>query len=224
MLNKEKRSLLLSMVLGDGCLHYIKNNKIIYGGFTMHHGLDQTDYCTWKAQIVGKIFDKEITLRNGNAGKSIQFSVCMKRLRAWRKFCYPNNKKSISKVLRFITNPTFALAIWLMDDGYVETGSVRGTKRRSGGRFRIYTCDQSLDEHDLIIKWFQDNLNITPKVGFQKKGDKTYPFLKINQADSLLIWSKIRETVLGLKSMQHKFRFIEQLYQVRFLQRVPSES
>ncbi len=216
------------MVLGDGCLSIITNNGRKYGLLSVDHGLAQTDYVTWKAQIISKIFEKEVKIRNGHKGKSVQFQICAKRLRAWRKFCYPNNKKAFTRILPFIKHPEFAIAVWLMDDGYVEPSFSKladGTKKNYGARFRIFTESQPIDDHEYFIKWFQDNLNVTPKVHFttSKRSGKTTPFLKFTQSDSLILWEKIRETVLSLKSMQYKFRYIEQIYQLKLSQRTPSK-
>lgn len=227
MTNREKRSILLSMVLGDGCLHLTSNK--ISGGLTVDHGIEQTDYVTWKAQMVSKVTDREINLRNGHKGKSVQFSVTFKKFKAWRKFCYPNNKKSISKILPFITHPEFAVAIWIMDDGYVEPSLFKnedGIKELKSARFRIFTESQSAEDHVFIQKWFQDKLNVTANIKYYncKRRNQKFPFIKFSEKDSLVIWSKIRDVVLKLKSMQYKFRYIESIFQSKFLQRTPDES
>lgn len=224
MLNKDKRSLVLSLILGDGCLHYIKNSGKIFGGLTIAHAPKQGDYLSWKAKLLSDIFNRKVVVR-GQADRDIlQISVCVKRLRSWRKFCYPKNKKSIPKILKFIKHPEMALAIWLMDDGYVENSISKlanDSKKNYGARFRIFTCDQSEQEHSEMIKWFKDTFSVEAKVKQQRnnKKDKSYPFLKFGQADSLILWEKIREFVLQFKSMQHKFRYIEQIYQSRISQR-----
>ena len=225
MINKDKRSLLLSMVLGDGCLHNTSNNSS--GSLTVNHGIEQSDYITWKSQIVSNITNREINIRTGHKGKSVQFSVCFKKFKAWRKFCYPNGKKSIERILPFINHPEFAIAIWLMDDGYVESSIstlTDGSKVNYGARFRIFTCDQPIKTQEHIIEWFQKNLNVTPVIKYQKKDNNNYPFLKFSQNDSLIIWEKIRKVVLQIKSMQKKFRYIEEIYQKKLLQRNPSEN
>lgn len=224
MLNKDKRSLCLMMVLGDGCLHYVGSAKR-YAALTIDHGIAQSDYQSWKAQLLSNIFERDVKVRQGHKGKSIQVSVCNNTFRAWRKFTYPNGKKDLAKILPFIRHPEMAMAVWLMDDGYVEPSISKladGSKKNYGARFRIFTCDQTQETQDSIIKWLGDNFNIKAKVHLQKKGDKQYPFLKINQEDSLLVWEKIRTFVLGFKSMRHKFRHMEELYQYRMAQRVPN--
>lgn len=217
MMNRDKRSLLLALVLGDGCLHYTSNK--ISGAITIDHGIEQADYQAWKAKLLSDIFEKNVKVRTGHNGKSVQVSVALKRLKAWRKFTYPNGKKSIPKILKFIRHPEFALMVWLMDDGYVEPSINNG--KLGAAAFRIFTCDQNEAEQAEIMKWLKDNFDIESKIRYSKKKDKYYPFIKINTSDSLKIWEKIREVVLQFKSMQYKFRHIETYYQYKISQRTP---
>lgn len=219
MLNKDKRSIILSMVLGDGCLH--KTSQDGYAALTIDHGIAQADYVAWKASLVSKIVGRNINLRQGHKGKSIQFSVCWKRIRSWHKFCYPGGKKQIKRILPFIRHPELAIAIWLMDDGYVEPTLFKnenGDKVFGGARFRIFTNSEPIEDHEYFINWFKRHLNAAPAIKIHKGKTKHYPLLKFTQADSLKIWAKIREHVLQFKSMQYKFRYIEQLYQSKILQ------
>lgn len=215
--------MVLSLVLGDGCLHYIKNNGKLFGGLTIDHGIQQADYQSWKASLLSTIFNKPVKMRNGHKGKSVQISLCMKRFKAWRKFCYPNNKKDISKILPFINNPGFALAVWLSDDGYVETSKNIKAPNSISSRLRLFTCDQDINTQKLVIKWFKDHFNVDVKIKYlkSKQQNKSYPYLKFTQEDSLKLWEIIREFILQFKSMRHKFRHIEQVYQLRIVQRVP---
>ena len=226
--------MILSLVIGDGCLHYRKRTRKsgivkIYGALTIDHGIKQSDYIKWKAELLESILGRKVNVRVGHNGNSIQLSVCMKRFRSWRKFCYPNEKKDISKILPFINNPEFALAVWLMDDGYCEPSFSKlasGKKKLYGARFRIFTCSETLKTHDYIVDWFKEKFDVNLKILFQKstKRNKSYPFLKFNQADTLKVWPKIREFILQFKSMQYKFRHVEAIYQKRMSQRVPSEN
>lgn len=227
MLNKDKRSLILSLILGDGCLHL--DSKKLSGYITLDHGIKQADYIAWKANLVSNIVGKSIKLRQGHNGNSIQFSVVWKRIKAWRKFCYPNGKKDLTKILPFIRHPEFAVAVWLMDDGYVEPSIsklVTGEKKNYGARFRIFTYSQTISNHEMFIKWFQDHFNVTPKIKQHKSSTNghIYPLLKFSQEDSLKIWSTIREHVLQFKSMQYKFRYIEEIYQLKILQHQVKDS
>lgn len=220
MKNKDKRSLIFSCVLGDGCIHYTSGrNKLgqpISGAITIDHGIAQADYQAWKAQLLSSIFERDVKVRTGHKGKSVQVAVASKRFKAWRKFCYPNGKKDIPRILNYIYHPEMALAIWLMDDGYVEPSlDKRYPDKCYGAVFRIFTCDQNEDQQNKIIEWFQKTFNVTPKVALAKKKNKYYPFLKFNTVDSLKLWKIIREFVLKIPSMKHKFRYMEIRYQYK---------
>lgn len=215
----------LSLILGDGNLHVRKADG--HAALTIDHGIQQADYQAWKAQLLSQIFDKEVRCRTGHKGKSVQLAVYNNVFRSWKKFTYPNGKKDLAKILPFIRHPEMAMAIWLMDDGYVEPSFSKladGSKKNYGARFRIFTCDQSDETQKKIIEWLSTNFNATSKVHTQKKGGTYYPFIKINQSDSLIIWEKIRSFVLQFKSMQYKFRHMEELYQKKMAQCVPSNS
>jgi hypothetical protein len=220
MLRKDLRSMVLSLCIGDGCLFYHKRGAKRYGGFSVEHGIKQKDYLQWKADLLSKITGRKVKCRVSKNGNAIQLSVCMKRFAAWRKWLYPNGKKDISRILKYIDNPEFCLAVWLMDDGYVEPSISKladGSKKLYGARFRIFSCETPVEKQPELIKWLEDNLGITAKVHFMKRNykDENDPFLKINQQDSLKIWEKIREFVLQFDSMKYKFRHIEEIYQKR---------
>lgn len=222
MLNKDKRSLVMSLVLGDGCLHYIKNGGRVFGGLTIDHGLEQSDYQSWKAKLLSDVLGRNVKMRPGHKGKSVQVSVCMKRFRSWRKFCYPKERKSLPIVLKFINNPWFAVAVWLMDDGYCEPSFSKladGSKKNYGARFRIFTSTCTPEEMSEVKQWLDSNLEINSKITYHRsnKQNTSYPLIKINTEDTLKIWKNIREFVLQFKSMRYKFRHIEALYQYRIL-------
>jgi hypothetical protein len=220
MENKDKRSLILLLALADGCLHYIKNRGIIYGGITIDHGVEQADYQAWKAKILSEVSDRNVVVRQGHRGKSVQVSLCMKRIRAWRKFTYPNGKKSIPKILKFVRHIEMALAVMLMDDGYVQQGG-----KTKGAKFRLFLCDQTDNDLQLIIKWFEEHFKVTPGINYQcnNKTNMTYPYLKFNADDSLKIWAIIRDFVLTFRSMKKKFVRIENSYQFDILQRTTEQ-
>lgn len=226
MLNKDKRSLLFTLVLGDGCLHYTAKDRYKTGGITIAHAENQADWISWKASLLGQIFSRTVNVRfNKKVGSfkgygsqnQYQISVTNKKLRVWRKFTYPNGKKSLPLLLKYIRHVDMAMAIWLADDGYVEPSITHG--KLYGARFRLFTCDQSEGDHKAIIGWLKTNCGVDAKVHYQNNRGKSYPFLKLNGKDSLALWERIRPFLLSFKSMRHKFRHIEEHYQYKLAQR-----
>lgn len=229
MLNKDKRSFLLSLVLGDGCLHTVYRGKKSYGTLIIGHGVAQADYQKWKAELLSKCFEKEIRVRTSHNGTTVQVSITNNTFKAWRKFIYKNNKKDLSLILPFIRHPEMALAVWLMDDGYVDScveTRKNGEKKAYSAKFRIYTCDQEIETQEKLVQWFKLNFDVDLKIRFQnsKKTNKSYPFLVFTADDTYKVWGQIRNFVLQFKSMQYKFRHAEAAYQRRMAQRTPNES
>jgi hypothetical protein len=223
MFNKDKRSMALMLLLGDGSIGCYKTDNYKTGRLTIDHGIAQADYQSWKAQLLSQLFDQPIKTRTGHKGKSIQLMVRNKKFKAWRKFTYPNGKKDLSRILPFIRQPELAIAVWLMDDGYVEPSKNKKAPSSLSARFRIFTCDQHESSLSFIQKWLEDHLHVKSKIkySFKRSANKNYPYIKISQEDSLKLWGQIREFVLQFKSMQYKFRYIEQVYQLRVVQRIP---
>lgn len=220
---KEKRDIVLSMCLGGGCLAYTSNRRS--ASLTIAHGLAQVDYLNLKRDYLAHVWQRDVKVRDHGRGKTMQISVCVKRFKAWRKFIYKNGKKDIALILPFLINNERALAFWFMDDGYCEVSTHKkndGTKSFYGGGLRLFACDQSFKTHDFIIDWFYKKFDVSPVVKIQNDATdkKTYPFLKFNQSDSLKMWEKIRQFVLSIDSMKHKFRYMEQTYQKKLSQRV----
>jgi hypothetical protein len=226
MRNKDKRTIVLSMVIGDGCLGVYKTEYNKTARLTIDHGIQQADYQAWKAKMLSFIFEKDVRVRTGHKGQSVQLMVRNKKLRVWHKFTYPNGRKSIPAILKWITNPEMALAIWLMDDGYCEPSYSKladGSKKNYGARFRLFTNSQTQQEVEQIKTWLDNNfgLNVMIKHHLDSKTKERYPIIKFNNADTLKVWGLLREFILQFKSMKYKFRYAEQIYQARNVQRVP---
>lgn len=225
MQRKDVRSFILSLVLGDGCLsltHPSKTGKR-YGVLAVQHSENQRDYLEWKIQMVNTIIGSKMVPGKHKNGPTLW--TTNRRFKAWRKFCYPGGKKDVTKILPFIRHPEFALAIWLMDDGYVEPSIDKKRNKLYSVSLRVFTCSSPVTKQEDIILWFQEHLGVTPKIKFQKRNKNNYvsvgddfPFLKFTIKDSFSIWGKIREFVLQFESMRHKFRYIEALYQARVVQ------
>lgn len=224
MERKDVRSLILSLVLGDGCLSLTSLSKTgkRYGILAIQHGEKQRDYLEWKVDLVNNLLKKKIKPGKHKRGPTLWTTD--RRLKAWRKFIYSDGKKDINKILPFIKHPEFALAVWLMDDGYVEPSIDKKYNKLYSASLRVFTCATPVSDQEEIILWFYDHFGVTPRIKFQKRGNKGYApqgddhlFLKLTVEDSMQIWGKVRDFVLQFDSMKHKFRYIEALYQVRVI-------
>lgn len=205
-LNKDKRSLVLLLLLGDG--HLSKSYRSC-SYLEITHGESQSDYAEWKRKYLSTIVGRELKLSvrkvrlNGNLHNSYRVKVGMTRFKAWRKYCYPSGKKDISRIIKHILHPELALAVWLMDDGTVHFQSNRYPQ------LVIHTDSESLESCEKLKLWFLETFGVSPRIHMRTQRGKKYPTLRFNSKDSITIWKLIRKFVLQLKSMQHKFRNLE---------------
>jgi len=216
-LNKDRRSLLFCMLLGDGSL-FFSGGKRKDGkrgvAFQLIHGDSQVDYLMWKKKILESISRRELKTYSymvktkDKFHKSHRVKVTMRRFRAWRKFCYPKGKKDISRILPYIRHPEMAMAIWLMDDG-----TVNYQKSKKYADLRIHTDSEKPESIEFIVSWINDNFDVDVKIYMRKSKGKSYPTLRFNKNCGIKIWSVVRELILNIPSMKHKFRHFETFYQ-----------
>lgn len=180
----EKLSLLMAMVLGDGCI--VKQRKIIkektyeYANFEVSHCEKQKDYLIWKAKICREITGRKCRIRVKNvkercignnkkptpASIAYRFTCCHDFFMNLYKIIYKNGRKVFSEeYLKYLTPK--GLAIWYMDDGntYID-------KRCE----KSFSCELSthlpLNEAEELIEYFKKYWNIT--FHLHKKAEEQY--------------------------------------------------
>lgn len=228
MENKDKRSLLLATILGDGCLHY-NGPKKTTAYISIKHGHMQKDYVEFKSKLLSIVTTRDVNVRGTTSYvKALDktyaqnvISIGWKRMRAWRKFVYLQDIKRHGRILPFIKHPILASALWLMDDGTSSTGPANRSDQKNKDRvftgFVLYLGEVFREDAYDCLHWFERTYKIKPKLRWQKvkyKGAiKTYPELRFTVADSLYIWKNIRNIVIQIPSMLKKFEKVEQRFQ-----------
>lgn len=165
-MNTKKRSVLLGMLLGDGCLktktHLKKDGeKSVYYEFVLAHSQKQKEYLEHKLDIFHSIMGgKKPKLCYEQRTNSYRFSRCHKSFRIFHRTLYSNNSKKYftEKVFRYLTPES--LAIWYMDDGGVSKSGYKG--RITSCEMRIYTYF-SEGEADLAVNYFKTKWGINVK-------------------------------------------------------------
>lgn len=175
-MNKIDRSLLLGMLIGDGCLktkHHTKKTgeTSTYYEYVVNHSIKQEEYLIYKRDLFHKLmggklpslsYEKSVM----NLG-SVRFSRCHKKFRILHKYLYSNNNKKFltRQVLDYLTPQ--AIAIWYMDDG--------GLKPSFRGDGTISSCQMTLSTYcteqqaDLILLYFKEKWGICGAKKLHKK-------------------------------------------------------
>lgn len=147
-------------LLGDGCIPKItekgKNYRMTFG-----HGLKQICYLNWKHQflndfdLAGKIVTRTAVsdrYKNGFC-TSLHFkSKTHPIFTKFRKQYYPEGKKVLNKE-DIIQMDEFGLAIWFMDDGYINN-----SKNKSSFAV-LCTTSFNKDETEFLINFLEKKWN-----------------------------------------------------------------
>lgn len=174
-MNLKKRSILLGMLLGDGCLktkiHHNKDGSVsTYYEYVLAHSYKQKEYLERKLDIFHSLIGgKRPKIIYEKRTNSYRFSRCNKIFRLFHRTLYSkNNKKYFTeKVFKYLTPES--LAIWYMDDGGVSKSKYKG--KVTSCEMRLYTYF-SEEEADIAVNYFKNKWDITVKKRKYSKTDQ----------------------------------------------------
>lgn len=200
-ISKEKKSLLIAMLLGDGT---ISSNYV----FKLSHSESQREFLEWKVKLLTdygfKVNGiKEYISKCGyNEGKKVLYSQLSinPTIKALRRSIYVPKKTFTRRLLNWLDSQ--GLAIWYMDDGCinVNTSKQRSTIQHT---IKIATC---VDEPtvNMIINYFLEVWNIK----FRKfpEGKNTFSIASSSEEDCSKFISIIKPYIEQVPSLLYKIR------------------
>lgn len=200
-ISKEKKSLLIAMLLGDGT---ISSNYV----FKLSHSETQREFLEWKVKLLTdygfKVNGvKEYISKCGyNEGKKVLYSQLSinPTIKALRRSVYTPKKTFTRKLLNWLDSQ--GLAIWYMDDGCIN---VNTSKQRTNTQhtIKIATC---VDEPtvNMIIDYFLEVWNIK----FRKfpEGKGTFSIASSSEEDCSKFISIVRPYIEQVPSLLYKIR------------------
>lgn len=153
---KELRSIIYGTLLGDS---YITKSMFGCEQITL-------ELINYKRKILESLINRDINIstryrektiiegRVVNASRTYSVRVNHPHMKKYRRVFYTENRKRITKsILRRLSNE--ALAVWFMDDGYLDYKKSSNTRN-----LRICTDRYSVHDISLIIEWFKETHNI----------------------------------------------------------------
>ena len=148
-MEKNKKSLLIGLCLGDG--HLSTNSGVT---LQIEHGHKQLFYLEYKARLIAKLLNcKELNIYHRKILNTFSISKGHRYFRIIHKWLYYNKKKIFSrKILNHLTPQ--AIAIWWMDDGTMSTDYRKSTGKITARKFVLCTFCSS-EEADNIIEMFK---------------------------------------------------------------------
>lgn len=199
---KKRRSILIAIGLGDGCITEKVSKVKGYKSYMLklNHGESQLEYLQYKRELLKNCFLTEIPKireinNNGYLGYSLEKGD--KYLRIVRKRLYKDGKKTYTRKMLNLLCP-LGLAIWYMDDGSCYYKREKSGKIKSVETVLSTYC--SKEEIEILIEYFKEVWNIEWKI---KKNKGKYS-LRIGKKESMRFFNIIRDEIIP--SMMYKIK------------------
>lgn len=163
MERKVKKSILIALVLGNGCVQVVKDkghpNSKLQGVLKILHLARQKVYLEYKAKLIHSVLGgkkPKVNLSNNNVYPKVYLSKSHRWFRYLRNWIYINGEKTYqTKILKHLTPE--GLAIWYMDKGSLSL------KKRDGkihSRELFLNTHVSKEENQVLIDYFLETWSI----------------------------------------------------------------
>ena len=202
-MNRQKRALLIGIILGDGYLSK-------HGGLSIEDSLKQEEFVKWKKDLLAKIFNDgtgrtnlfyrdRFDKRTQKTYSSVSCHKQHKYLKLLRRWIYTPEKTYTRQVLNYLSPE--AIAIWFMDDGNLRGYISRKTGAIKSIQVSLYThCP--LEQAEVVRDYFEQQWGIT----FSIYAHKSVFYLCANTANGNKFLDLIRPHVIP--SMSYKVDLI----------------
>ncbi|MEK6908789.1 MAG: LAGLIDADG endonuclease [Nanoarchaeota archaeon] len=190
LLTQEEHDLVLGSLLGDASVRQREKNSC----FRFTHSTKQRLYAQWKHDILKnfKISEfREVKRKvKDHIIEAMDFATnTHPAFNYYRNLFYKNGRKIITQEILDQLNPS-SLAVWVCDDGSYS---------RTQGYIILCTNAYSLEEHNLMKKFFNNKFGLDPTIGFR---DGKYYYLRFKQDDTKKLVKIIKPYLLS--SMKYK--------------------
>jgi hypothetical protein len=190
LLSREEQNIIIGTLLGDANIKKRDRTSCL----RIAHSFKQEEYMNWKIAKLSFLGISEHTKKrriiNNREVNMIYFATRTHPVfNYYRNLFYRFGRKILTKDILRKLNPQ-SLAIWICDDGsYSATQSY----------IILCTNSYSLEEHELMKKFFNEKFGLNPTIGFR---DKKYYYLRFKQKDTKKLIAIIKSYLP--KSMLYK--------------------
>jgi RNA ligase len=187
--SKIQQAVLLGTLLGDASMFKSGGTLLCTWG----HSAKNDAYVSTKDRIFSKfeLNKRDITSGFGSTMRQRRL-CCAEPLKQVQQKTF-SGKKIVSR--EWLDNlDAIALAIWYMDDGSMS----EGRKGKQRPRADLHTEGFSLQENEIIKKWFDDTYGFSVKI--QKTSN--YHHIRLNANDAEIFWKMIKDYISP--EMQYK--------------------
>ena len=201
-LSKEQKRLLIALLIGDGT---ISSNYV----FKLSHSIEQREYLEWKVSLLNRFGIKNNGIKEYvsscgyNFGKRVLYSQMSlhSTIKALRRSIYIPKKTITRRLLNWLDE--LGLAIWYMDDGFIN---INESEQRHGSvqrNVRISTC---VDEQtcNMMIDYFKEKWGVEFRPFLEKS--KLYSLATRTNNDTDKFIEIIKPYIEQVPSLLYKIR------------------
>lgn len=172
----EQKDFLIGTLLGDGGVYpHGRKNKSYR--FSVGHCEEQKDLLLWKKIMLGNfvnVIQKNIDKRNNSIMYAFN-TVVHHEFKFYRDLFYEGNIKVIKENLINYFKSPLSLAVWIMDDGYLNKNV----------NLRFHTEGFTYKEHEILQNVLRINFDIRSKICKYNRNDKEYNYLSLNKENTI---------------------------------------
>lgn len=193
-----KKSLIISSLLGDGYITHDKDNKRY---FAIQHGDKQKDYLLYKKKLFEdngfKVKYNKINKSNARNFIGHRITIYADEFQYWERLFYPNKNRTVTRHLLNMLDEQ-GLAIWWQDDGSLTIYTNPKDKRthRSG---KLCTHAYTYEENKIIEQYLNVIWKLDVRIKIEKK---KYYYIYFNTNSLIRLFKIISPYVV--ESMKYK--------------------
>lgn len=201
-LSKEQKRLLIALLIGDGT---ISSNYV----FKLSHSIEQKEYLEWKVNLLDRFGIKNNGIKEYvsscgyNYGKRVLYSQMSlhSTIKALRRSIYIPKKTFTRKLLNWLDE--LGLAIWFMDDGFIN---INESEQRHGSVQRNIRMSTCVDEQtcNMMINYFKERWDIEFRPFLEKS--KLYSLATRTNNDTDKFIEIVKPYVEQVPSLLYKIR------------------
>ena len=201
--NKDSRSLLISLLLGDGT---ISNNNV----FKLSHGYKQKEYLKWKIKALNNHGIKNnglkeyVSSKGYNEGTKVYYTQLAIKpfIKLLRRIVYKPKKIIGNRKLLNRLSP-MGIAILYMDDGHINFKKYKGTVR--GFYVKISLCEPK-EQVQIFIDYFKEVWDINFYMFHEGRKKDSYS-LCCGTKEGIKFINLVKSTVMQIPSMHYKIKY-----------------
>lgn len=201
-LSKKQKRLLIALLIGDGT---ISSNYV----FKLSHSNDQREYLEWKVKLLNEAEIKNngikeyISSCGYNKGRKVIYSQISinSTIKALRRSVYTPKKTFTRNLLNWLDD--LGIAIWFMDDGFININESEQRHNSIQRNIKISTCVDK-DTCNMIIHYFKDKWDIEFRPFIEKS--KLFSIATRTNEDSDKFISIVEPYIKQVPSLLYKIR------------------